>query len=123
MNSSAQELEREYQALKQKYEEVKSKGLNLNMARGKPGKEQLDISNGMLSVLDENTDFVGKDGMDIRNYGILDGITECKELFAKVLGVEPKNVMIGGSSSLTMMFDAITHMMLSPASRATMILR
>lgn len=114
MNSSAQELEREYQALKQKYEEVKSKGLNLNMARGKPGKEQLDISNGMLSVLDENTDFVGKDGMDIRNYGILDGITECKELFAKVLGVEPKNVMIGGSSSLTMMFDAITHMMLSP---------
>ena len=114
MNSSAQELEREYQALKQKYEEVKSKGLSLNMARGKPGKEQLDISNGMLSVLDENTDFVGKDGMDVRNYGILDGITECKELFAKVLGVEPKNVMIGGSSSLTMMFDAITHMMLSP---------
>ena len=114
MNSSAQELEQEYQALKQKYEDVKSKGLNLNMARGKPGKEQLDISNGMLSVLDENTDFVGKDGMDIRNYGILDGITECKELFAKVLGVKPKNVMIGGSSSLTMMFDAITHMMLSP---------
>ena len=115
LNSSAQELEREYQAIKQKYEDVKSKGLSLNMARGKPGKEQLDISNGMLGVLDENTDFVGKDGMDIRNYGILDGITECKELFAKVLGVEPKNVMVGGSSSLTMMFDAITQMMIKPA--------
>ncbi len=116
LNSSAQELEREYQALKKKYEEVKSKGLNLNMARGKPGKEQLDISNGMLSVLDENTDFVGKDGMDIRNYGILDGITECRELFAQILKVEAKNVMVGGSSSLNMMFDTITHMMLNPVA-------
>ena len=116
LNSSAQELEREYQAQKQKYEEVKSKGLSLNMARGKPGKEQLDISNGMLSVLDENTDFVGKDGMDIRNYGILDGITECRELFAQILGVKAENVMVGGSSSLNMMFDTITHMMLNPVA-------
>lgn len=117
LNSSSQELEREYQALKQKYEEVKSQGLNLNMARGKPGKEQLDISNGMLGALNESTEFIGSDGMDIRNYGILDGITECRELFAQLLGVEAKNVMVGGSSSLNMMFDSITHMMLSPVEQ------
>ncbi len=117
LNTGAEELEREYQSLKTKYEEVKSKGLNLNMARGKPGKAQLDISNGMLNALTPETDFIGKDGMDIRNYGILEGITECRELFAQILGVEAKNVMVGGSSSLNMMFDAISLFMTKPSAK------
>lgn len=111
LNCSREELEKEYAQLLAKYEDVKGKGLNLNMARGKPGKEQLDLSLPMLNVLNENSDFVGVDGMDVRNYGLLDGITECRGFFADILGVDYNNVLIGGSSSLNMMFDAIATMM------------
>ena len=114
VNSGSAELEREYQGLKQKYEEVRSKGLSLNMARGKPGKEQLDISNAILDVFTSESEFIGNDGMDIRNYGILDGIYECRQLFGEILGVPAENVMIGGNSSLNMMFDTISCMMTKP---------
>ena len=115
-NCSAQELEQEYEDLKKQYEDVKGRGLKLNMARGKPGKAQLDISNGMLNVITPDTDFVGEDGMDVRNYGILDGISECKRLFAQILGVDASKVMVGGSSSLNMMFDTISCMMTKPVA-------
>lgn len=111
---SAQELEREYAAMKQQYENKKGMGLNLNMARGKPGSAQLDLSNDMLTVLDSQTNYVGSEGMDIRNYGILQGITECRKLFGDMLGVDYSKVMVGGSSSLNMMFDAISCMMTKP---------
>lgn len=111
---SAQELEREYTAMKQQYENKKGMGLNLNMARGKPGSAQLDLSNDMLTVLDSQTNYVGSEGMDIRNYGILQGITECRKLFGDMLGVDYSKVMVGGSSSLNMMFDAISCMMTKP---------
>lgn len=111
---SAQELEREYAAMKQQYENKKGMGLNLNMARGKPGSAQLDLSNDMLTVLDSQTNYIGSEGMDIRNYGILQGITECRKLFGDMLGVDYSKVMVGGSSSLNMMFDAISCMMTKP---------
>ena len=114
LNCSAEELEREYQSLKNKYDEEKAKGLNLNMARGKPGKEQLDLSNGILDVFTSDSNFIGDDGVDIRNYGILDGIYECRKMFGQVLGVDSENVMIGGNSSLNMMFDTISCMMTKP---------
>lgn len=114
LNCSAEELEREYQSLKQKYDGEKAKGLNLNMARGKPGKEQLDLSNGILDVFNSKSEFIGDDGTDIRNYGILDGIYECRKLFGEVLGVDSDNVFVGGSSSLNMMFDTISCMMTKP---------
>ncbi len=114
LNCSAEELEREYQSLKNKYDEEKAKGLNLNMARGKPGKEQLDLSNGILDVFTSESNFIGDDGVDIRNYGILDGIYECRKMFGQVLGVDSENVMIGGNSSLNMMFDTISCMMTKP---------
>ena len=114
LNASAQELEREYESLKKQYEDVKGKGLSLNMARGKPGKVQLDLSLDMLDVVNSSTDFVGADGMDCRNYGILKGIDECRKLFGEIFGVDSENVMIGGSSSLNMMFDAISCMMTKP---------
>ena len=115
-NCSAQELEQEYEDLKKQYEDVKGRGLKLNMARGKPGKAQLDISNGMLNVITPDTDFVGEDGVDVRNYGILDGISECKRLFAQILGVDASKVMVGGSSSLNRMFDTISCMMTKPVA-------
>ena len=114
LKCSAQELELEYASLKKRYEDEKGKGLSLNMARGKPGKAQLDLSLGMLDVINSSSEFVGADGMDCRNYGILKGIDECRQLFAEILGVEKENVMVGGSSSLNMMFDTISCMMTKP---------
>ena len=114
LKCSAQELEQEYASLKKQYEDEKGKGLSLNMARGKPGKAQLDLSLGMLDVINSSSEFVGADGMDCRNYGILKGIDECRRLFAEILGVDKENVMVGGSSSLNMMFDTISCMMTKP---------
>ena len=114
LNCGKEELEKEYAALTKEYEDVKGKGLKLNMARGKPGKEQLDLSLGLLDVLNSKSDFVGTDGMDCRNYGVLEGIDECRKLFGDILGVDSKYVMVGGSSSLNMMFDTISCMMTKP---------
>ena len=114
LNCGKEELEKEYAALAKEYEDVKGKGLRLNMARGKPGKEQLDLSLGLLDVLNSKSDFVGTDGMDCRNYGVLEGIDECRKLFGDILGVDSKYVMVGGSSSLNMMFDTISCMMTKP---------
>ncbi len=104
-------LEKEYKNLLMRFENIKGMGLSLNMARGKPGKEQLDLSLPMLDVLNSSSAFVGDDGIDCRNYGLLDGISECKKLFGEVLGVDSDLVMVGGCSSLNMMFDTISCMM------------
>ena len=107
-------LEKEYSSLEKLFEETKGKKLSLNMARGKPGKEQLDLSLGLLDVINSKSDFIGEDGMDCRNYGVLKGIDECRRLFGEMLGVNYQNVMVGGSSSLNMMFDTISCMMTKP---------
>ena len=114
LKCSSQELEQEYESLKKIFEDEKGKGLNLNMARGKPGKEQLDLSLEMLDTVNSKSEFVGDDGMDCRNYGVLQGIAECRRLFGEILGVDSENVMVGGSSSLNMMFDTISCMMTKP---------
>lgn len=115
LNCNRQELEKEYSSLRKQFEDVKGKGLKLNMARGKPGKEQLDLSLGLLDAVNSSSDFVGADGMDCRNYGILKGIKECRRLFGEMLGVDYNKVMVGGSSSLNMMFDTISCMMTKSA--------
>lgn len=99
-----EELIAERSALEKRYNEFKAKGLKLDMSRGKPGADQLDLSSGINDV----KDFV-ENGVDYRNYGILDGIPECKKLFADIMGVEPKNVIIGPNASLTLMFDYISQ--------------
>ena len=116
LQCSKPELEKEYQNLKKKYEDEKGRGLSLNMARGKPGKEQLDLSLDMLDVVNSSSAFVGDDKMDCRNYGVLEGITECRKLFGDILGVDHQNVMVGGSSSLNMMFDTISCLMTKSAA-------
>ena len=110
LSMSAAELQAELEAVKKEYEDIKAQGLNIDMSRGKPGADQLDISDGMLKALD-GSDFKCESGLDVRNYGILDGIPECKKLFADLLEVKPENVIIGGNSSLSLMFDFVSQCM------------
>lgn len=93
------------------YEYFKSLNLNLDMSRGKPCSEQLDISNEMLDVITGKSDFITKNNIDVRNYGTFDGITELKEFISELTDIKKDNFIIGGNSSLSMMFDAITYFM------------
>lgn len=108
---SRQQLTERLEALKNEYEEYKSLGLSLNMARGKPCKEQLELSADMLDV-SLLGNFKAADGMDIRNYGGLDGIPECKALFSEILGVPCDNIIIFGNSSLNVMYDYVAQCMM-----------
>lgn len=110
LSMSATELQAELESVKKEYEEIKAQGLSIDMSRGKPGADQLDISDGMLKVLDDG-DFKCESGLDVRNYGMLDGIPECKKLFADLLEVKPENVIVGGNSSLSLMFDFVSQCM------------
>ncbi len=98
----------EEQALLQKeYEGWKAQGLKLNMARGKPGREQLDLVSDMLQVLvDPNA--CESDGIECRNYGELSGIPAAKKLFAELLGVKESECFVGGNSSLQLMYDTVS---------------
>ena len=96
-----------YAAEKARFEELKNLGLKLNMARGKPGTEQLDIVMDIFSVLPTNADYISS-GIDSRNYGELSGIPEAKVLFADILGCKPSQVFVGGNASLQLMYDAIS---------------
>lgn len=99
-----EELIIEQKELLQRYGAFKEKNLNLDMSRGKPDTEQLDLSVGIYDV----NDYIA-DGIDVRNYGILDGIQSCKKLFADLLEVDPANVLVGGNASLNLMFDFISQ--------------
>ncbi|MBE6720059.1 MAG: aminotransferase class I/II-fold pyridoxal phosphate-dependent enzyme [Ruminococcaceae bacterium] len=99
-----EQLVAEKTVLQKKFDDYKAMGLNLDMSRGKPSKEQLDLSMDLLNV----TDYV-EDGIDLRNYGIIDGIPSCKKLFADLLGVESKNILLGPNASLSLMFDYIAQ--------------
>ena len=110
LEMSAVELQAELEAVKKEYEDIKAQGLNIDMSRGKPGADQLDISDGMLDVLKDGN-FKCENGLDVRNYGILDGIPECKKMFADLLEVKPENIIVGGNSSLSMMFDYVSQCM------------
>jgi DNA-binding transcriptional MocR family regulator len=99
------------QQITQRYQQFKARRLALDMTRGKPSPEQLDLSLGLLTCLDE-AHFRASDGTDCRNYGGLDGIPEAKALFSEFLEVAPEEIVIGGNSSLNMMYDTILRIML-----------
>ena len=101
---SREELLSEKASLEERYNEFKARGLKLDMSRGKPCKEQLDLSVALNNV----KDYVS-DGVDVRNYGMLDGIPSCKKLFADLMGVKPENVIVGPTSSLNLMFDYVSQ--------------
>lgn len=109
---SKEELTALQQELQAKYKEIKEEGISLDMSRGKPGTDQLDLSAPMLDVLNSKSAFKGVQGMDIRNYGVLDGITEAKELFGELMEAPTDHVMIYGNSSLNIMYDLIARAML-----------
>jgi len=96
----------EYAAVKASYEAQKSRGLQLDMSRGKPGREQLDLVTDMAGVLLRPEDFIS-DGIDSRNYGNVDGLPAAKRLFADILGCRPEECFVGGNASLQLMYDAV----------------
>lgn len=110
LSMTKDELKNEFDSVKAEYEALKAKGLSIDMSRGKPGADQLDISDGMMKVFDDGN-FKCETGIDVRNYGLLDGIPECKKLFADLLEVKPENIIVGGNSSLSMMFDYVAQCM------------
>ena len=104
---TARQRQAEYDAVLTDYEKQKALGLKLNMARGKPSTEQLDMVMDMCSVLVKPEDFVS-DGIDSRNYGNVDGLPAAKALFADILGCKPEQCFVGGNASLQLMYDAIS---------------
>ena len=95
------------ESLRKQYEEYQSLSLKLNMARGKPSTEQLNLSMPLLDVINSESNLICEDGTDCRNYGVVDGLPELKALFAPVIGTEVENIVLGGNSSLNLMFDII----------------
>lgn len=104
---TAEERKAEYAEVTREYEELKARGLNLNMARGKPGKAQLDLVSDIFSLMQKPEDYVS-DGVDVRNYGELSGLPAAKRLFAEILGCRPEQVFVGGNASLQLMYDTIS---------------
>ncbi|MCI8399465.1 MAG: aminotransferase class I/II-fold pyridoxal phosphate-dependent enzyme [Oscillibacter sp.] len=97
----------EYAQLQERFAALKAKGLQLNMARGKPGKAQLDLVSDIFSLMQKPEDYVS-DGIDVRNYGEMSGIPAAKRLFADILGCKPEQVFVGGNASLQLMYDTIS---------------
>ena len=106
-----EELEALKADLEKQYADAKAKGLKLDMSRGKPAKSQLDLANDMITVLDSDTDYTCEDGIDCRNYGGLEGITEARRLMADVMGVPADQVIVCGNASLNIMYDTIIRSM------------
>ncbi len=114
---SKAELEAFKNEAQAKLDEYKAMGLSLNMARGKPSAEQLDLTQGLLTTVVSSKDCIADDGTDCRNYGGVDGLAQAKDLFAPMLNVERDQLILGGSSSLNMMYDTIAKFMLFGVSK------
>ena len=93
------------------YEDAKGKGLKLDMSRGKPSIAQLNMAMDFMDVINSESDMRTEDGVDVRNYGVLDGIPESKRLMADIMGVNADNVIVCGNASLTIMFDTVARSM------------
>ena len=106
------------ESLAARYRDFQTLKMNLDMTRGKPCPEQLDLSVGLLDCLNR-AEFKASDGSDCRNYGGLDGLPEAKALFAAYMGVRPEEIIIGGSSSLTLMHDAMSWAVLFGAGKGS----
>ena len=109
LDCSREELLKEKASLDRIYQDYVSQNLKLDMSRGKPASTQLDLNNDILNTMDT---YITEDGLDARNYGVLDGIPEAKKLFSDLLGIPTKQMIIGGNSSLNLMYDNFTRLML-----------
>ena len=104
-----EELAAEIEVLKAEYKKYQDMDLHLDMSRGKPCREQLDISMGMMDALNSEADLSCADGTDCRNYGVLTGIEEAKILIGDMMENNPDNIIIYGNSSLNVMYDTIAR--------------
>ena len=108
---STEELWMQRRILEGKYDEYRAQGLDLNMARGKPGSDQLELSRPMLDIISSGSELAAEDGTDCRNYGVLTGIPEAKRFMAEMLGTSPENVIVCGNASLNIEYDVMSHAM------------
>ncbi|MDD6666737.1 MAG: aminotransferase [Lachnospiraceae bacterium] len=106
-----EELEKTVADLKKEYSRYQAMELSLDMSRGKPCKEQLDLSMGLMDALNSSADMTCEDGTDCRNYGVLGGIAEAKVLMGDMMENNPDNIIIYGNSSLNVMYDCISRSM------------
>ncbi|MGN1314188.1 MAG: aminotransferase class I/II-fold pyridoxal phosphate-dependent enzyme [Lachnospiraceae bacterium] len=106
---SKEELVQLKEELEQQYKEAKTKNLKLDMSRGKPSPAQLDMCMGLMDALNSTTSLQASDGTDCRNYGILDGLPEAKQMMAEIMEVSPNKVMVLGNASLPIMYDSISR--------------
>lgn len=111
LNQSIEALTKEKAACVAELENLAGKGLSLDLSRGKPSKLQLELSMDMLDTINHTSDLIAENGQDCRNYGGLDGIPEAKRLMAEMLDTTADHVLVGGNSSLTLMFQIISHAM------------
>ncbi len=111
LEMSREEQLEEFAVVKAEYERLRSLHLSLDMSRGKPGFDNMDLSEEMFDLVGNDTGFKNIDGIDCRNYGGLDGLRELKVLFGDLLGLDPDQIIVGGNSSLNMMFDTIAQAM------------
>lgn len=109
---SETELKEQLAVLTKEYEAAKAKGLKLDMSRGKPSPAQLDVSNEMLDIVNSKTGCVSDSGTDCRNYGIMEGIPEARQLMGEFLRVPKENVFVCGNASLNIMYDCVSSAML-----------
>ena len=109
---SRAELDLVYVGLKNEYEDIKKMGMSLDISRGKPCTEQLNLSDGLLTVLDGAEDCKTEAGFDCRNYGLFEGVPEAHKMFSELLTIPSENILLGGSSSLTFMYDTLARAML-----------
>ena len=106
-----QDLKKEFESVRKEYEALRALHLSLDMSRGKPGFDNMDVSEKMFDLVGNDTGFKNISGIDCRNYGGLDGLLEMKNLFAQILGLKAEQIIVGGNSSLNMMFDTIAQAM------------
>lgn len=111
LKMSREELQAEFSVVKAEYERLRAKHLSLDMSRGKPGADNMDLSEEMFDLVGNDTGFKNISGIDCRNYGGLDGLQELKTLFGGILGMPDDQIIVGGNSSLNMMFDTIAQAM------------
>ncbi len=112
LDMSKEELEREYASVLREYEVLKNKSLHLDMSRGKPNIDQLNLTESLLRILPDGASCMSNEGIDCRNYGQLYGLPEARKLFSDVLDIPAENIILGGNSSLNMMYDALARAML-----------
>lgn len=106
---SKDELLEEKAKVEAKYKEYQDMGLKLDMSRGKPSSDQLDKCMPILDAFTSKDDYHASNGFDTRNYGLLDGLPEAKELMAGIMDTKPENVIISGNASLNIMFDCVSR--------------